>query len=232
MLKRIGRSRGVQRFAGRFLAWYLRLVWRTSRITVEPLDYGDRVRPVAPIIVATWHGQHFVVPLGQPDGVPFHVIVSRSGDGEINAVAAAALGMGLIRASGGKTHRQVAKRGGIRGVLEALKVLKDGGSIAMTADVPKGPARQCGGGIIMLAQHSGCPIVPVAFATRWRITINSWDKASINLPFGRAAFIVGEPIFVPRKADTDALEASRKTVEEQLDAATARAYAIVDGADG
>ncbi len=229
MLKRLGKSRAVQHLAGHILAGYLRLVWRTCRITFEPADYGARVRPVAPIIVATWHGQHFVVPLGQPEGVPFHVIVSRSGDGEINAVAAAAMGLGLIRASGGKTHKQVARRGGIRGVLEALKVLKAGGSIALTADVPKGPARVAGAGIVALSQHSGRPVVPVAFATHWRIDLKSWDRASINLPFSRAAFVVGEPIFVDGEADGDALETARLSIEESLNHATRRAYEIADG---
>ncbi|PLX36170.1 MAG: hypothetical protein C0606_15805 [Hyphomicrobiales bacterium] len=232
MLKKLGRSKWVQRFVGRTLARYLKLVWRTSRITFEPADYGARVTPHAPFIVATWHGQHFVVPLGQPEGVPFHVIVSRSGDGEINAVAVAELGMGLIRASGGKTHNQVARRGGIRGVIEALRVLRDGGSLALTADVPKGPAKVVGPGIIAIAQRSGRPIVPVAFATRWRIDIDSWDKASINLPFSRAAFVVGDPIFVSKDADDETLEECRVKVERSLNQVTERAYDIVDGANG
>jgi hypothetical protein len=41
---------------------------------------------------------------------------------------------------------------------------------------------------------SGATIVPVAYASsRRRIFEKAWDKAALNLPFGRAAFCIGEP---------------------------------------
>jgi hypothetical protein len=41
--------------------------------------------------------------------------------------------------------------------------------------------------------------------------------------------VAGEAIRVPADADNGALEAYRKQVEDRLNAATARAYALVDG---
>ena len=48
---------------------------------------------------------------------------------------------------------------------QAVRALKDGYSIVMTADVPPGPARSAGIGIVTMARLSGRPIVPVASAT-------------------------------------------------------------------
>jgi len=94
--------------------------------------------------------------------------------------------------------------------------------------VPK-LARVAGHGIVMLARESGRPIFPVAVATSRRYVLHNWDRTTINLPFGRGAAVAGEPVRVPAEADTGALEQYRKQVEDRLNAATARAYALVDG---
>jgi hypothetical protein len=44
--------------------------------------------------------------------------------------------------------------------------------------------------------------------------------------------VCGEPIRVPAEADDAAMEVHRRQVEDHLNAATARAYAIVDRKDG
>src|SRR5215470_18521816 len=80
--RRIARSPVVQRFIGLLAAEYLRLVWRTSRLTIEPADLYESVEPHQPVIVAMWHGQHFMVPfLSRRHRVK--VLISRHRDGEI-----------------------------------------------------------------------------------------------------------------------------------------------------
>jgi hypothetical protein len=51
----------------------------------------------------------------------------------------------------------------------------------------------------------------------------------INLPFGRGALVGGGPIRVAADADDATMEAARRALEQELNAATARAYALVDG---
>ena len=99
----------------------------------------------------------------------------------------------------------------------------------MTADVPK-VARVAGLGIVKLAQISGRPIYPIAIATRRRIVLDNWDRTTINLPFSRTVGVASAPIYVPLEADDATLELARRAVEEALNAVTARAYEIVDGA--
>lgn len=232
MLKTLGRHPLVLRAVGGLLANYLLLVRKSSRLVIDPPDLYERMRDELPVIIAMWHGQHFMVPLGRLQDWDMRVMISRSADGEINAVAAQRLGIGLIRASGGRNPRQTRKRGGMRGFLECLSALREGGSVALTADVPKGPARVAGAGIVQLARRSGCPIVPVATASSLHVDLDTWDKASINLPFSRIGLVTGAPIRVAEDADEAALEEARRAVEEGLDRATERAYALAQGEGG
>ena len=232
MLKRLGRHPIVVKGAGSFLAGYLKFVRRTNRLVVDPPDAYDHLKKDLPVIVAMWHGQHFMAPFIRPQGWPVSVMISRSADGEVNAIAAEKLGLGLIRASGSQKAHQIAKRGGMRGFIEAMRTLRNGETVAMTADVPKGPARVAGPGIVQLARRSGRPIVPVAVATSRSIELNSWDKASINLPFGKGAIVIGEPIHIAQDADDETLETARHRLETALNATTRRAYQLVGREDG
>ena len=103
-LKRFARSRLVQTTVGVAAAEYLRLVWNTSRTVLEPADIYERMIPNLPVIIAMWHGQHFMVPFIRR-GYPAKVLISRHRDGEINAIAAERLGVGTIRGSGDASGR-------------------------------------------------------------------------------------------------------------------------------
>jgi lysophospholipid acyltransferase (LPLAT)-like uncharacterized protein len=224
--KRIVTSAAFQQAVGTAGAWYLRLVWHTNRNIVEPADIYDTVQ--LPVIIAMWHGQHFLAPFIKPaKGTwPAKVLISRHRDGEINAIAAQRLGIGTIRGSGahnGEFHR----KGGAAAFGEMVEGLEQGYSIALTADVPK-ISRVAGMGVVKLAQYSGRPIYAAALASSRRIQLNNWDRSAVNLPFGRVAMVAGEPIYVARDADAATLEAARRQVESELNRATARAYEIVD----
>lgn len=225
-LKRIVYSSAFQDAIGTFAAAYLKFVWKTNRLIVEPSDIYDQVD--MPAIVALWHGQHFMAPFIKRDAHhKAKVLISRHRDGEINARAAEKLGIGTIRGSGahnGEFHR----KGGATAFTEMLEALQQGYNVALTADVPK-IARVAGMGVIKLAQHSGRPIYPVATATSRRVELDNWDKSAINLPFGRIAMVAGKPVLVAATADDAALEAARQQVEDELNRITARAYELVDG---
>jgi len=225
-LKRLAVSPAFQETVGAVAAAYLRLVWLTSRVTLEPATIYDTVQ--MPAIIAMWHGQHFMAPfIKRPErGHRAKVLISRHRDGEINARAAMRLGIGTIRGSGahnGEFHR----KGGAVAFTEMLDALKEGYNVALTADVPK-VSRIAGLGVVKLAQHSGRPIYPVAIATQRRIQFDNWDRSAFNLPFGRLAMVAVEPIYVPRDASDALLEEKRQEVERELNRATSRAYEIVD----
>ena len=223
------KTRVAQETLGRLLAGYLRLVQRTNRIVFEPADIYDHVRPELPVIFAMWHVQHIMIPFARPDWMPACSLVSRHGDGGFNAVALRELGIGAIRGSGA-LGKKIREKGGASAFLAMVRRLAAGDTMVLTADVPK-RARVVGPGIISLARASGRPIRAVAVVTSRRIDFNSWDRASIGLPFGRCAIVVGEPILVARDADEATQEAARLALQASLDDVHARGYALVGSRD-
>jgi lysophospholipid acyltransferase (LPLAT)-like uncharacterized protein len=224
--KRITASRPFQKTIGVLAAESLRLVWKTNRLVIEPADYYERIRPELPIIVAMWHGQHFMTPFVRKEEHRAKVLISRHRDGEINAIAAERLGAGIIRGSGDH-GRRYDRKGGVGAFKRMIDALARGDVVALTADIPQ-VSRVAGAGIVLLARHSGRPIYPLAVTTSRRIELGSWDRAEVNLPFGRIAVVLGDPINVASDADDAALEHARQAVERALNAATARARAIAD----
>ena len=212
------------------LAGWLRLIRRTAWVVWEPLDIYERIDPDLPIILTFWHGQHFLSPFVLQPGMKAKVLVSRHGDGDINALAAERFGVGTIRGSGDHKGR-FQRKGGVSAFLEMLHSLADGFNIAVTADVPK-VSRIAGLGVPMLARESGRLIYPLAIESNRRLVLPSWDRASVDLPFARIAFVAGEPIHVPRDADDAALESARQLLQSRLDAAHRRAAALAHRKEG
>jgi lysophospholipid acyltransferase (LPLAT)-like uncharacterized protein len=229
-LRRAGRkivgTPWFQNVLGTVAAGYLFLVWKTSRFVIVPANIYERIDPEIPVILTMWHGQHFLLPFLKRRYHRVKVMISRHRDGEINAIAAERLGIGTIRGSGshnGDFHR----KGGVPAFREMLETLKQGWNVSMTADVPK-VSRVAGLGIIKLARESQRPIYGAAIATSRRIEFNNWDRSAMNLPFSRGAIVVTEAIRVPPGAEDSTMEKLRQDVENALNEATKRAYAIVD----
>jgi lysophospholipid acyltransferase (LPLAT)-like uncharacterized protein len=195
-----------------------------------PGDIYERAGPDLPVIIAMWHGQHFLAPFIKRDGHKAKTLISRHRDGEMNAIAAEWLGVETIRGSGnhGESFNH---KGGVSAYLQMLDALAEGYNVALTADVPK-VSRVVGPGIIRLARDSGRAIYPVAIASSRRKVVDNWDRSTINLPFSLIAGVVGDPIRVAADADSDALEAARIALEKALNEVTDRAYATADGNKG
>jgi lysophospholipid acyltransferase (LPLAT)-like uncharacterized protein len=225
LVKRFVGSRPFQRAVGVMAAEYLRLVWMTTGFVMEPEGFVEQAQSDFPVIVGVWHGQHYLVPFLRGEHA-FKVLVSRHRDGEINAIVAEHLGLGTIRGSGDHGV-EFARKGGVGAFRQILATLAQGCSVTLTADVPK-VTRVAGRGIVQLAAVSGRPIYLVAIATRNRVTLDNWDRTEINLPFGRGGIVGRGPFRVAADAGADALETARRTIETELDLATARAHELAD----
>jgi len=229
--RNVMRSGWVQRALGVLAAEYLRFVWLTTKFSYQPADVYDRVLPHQPLILAFWHGQHFMTPfIKNKKEYRAKVLISRHRDGEFNAIAAERLGIGTIRGSGdhgGAFHR----KGGVGAFREMVQALQDNWNVATTADVPK-RARVAGLGVIMLARESGRPIMPFAMVTSRYIRLKNWDSTTINLPFGRGAVVGIDAVTVPPDADAETMEKLRQQVETYLNEATRLAYAKVGRPEG
>ena len=181
-----------------------------------------------PAIIALWHGQQFLVPFCSADWYQVAAIVSRSSDAEINARVLERFGVEVIRGSGGRERGREQQKGGIRALKAMADALARGKTVVMIADISKGTPREAGLGIVTLAKLSGRPIIPLAIATsRHHIVEKSWDKTTINLPFGRKCLKLGEPIYVPRDASDVVMQTCRQRVTDELNRATENAYLAV-----
>lgn len=216
------------KLAGRLLAAYARFVRRTSRVVIEPSDALDAVAREHPFVFAMWHGQFFMLPTLDRGDFPVSAMVARHGDAEVIGEMLMQFDMGLVRGAGAGGRKR--NRGGAYALRTAMRTLRDGVTLAMTADVPPGPARRAGPGIVTLARLTGRPIVPFAVASSRYIALSTWSRLTINLPFSKLAYVVGEPIVVPANVEDDELDRYREAVEQELNRVTARAYEL-SGAD-
>ena len=218
----------LTRFAGRSLARLIKHVVKTSNIVYEPADLRRQLRETHPCIIACWHGQFMMLAHLHPGGVKVSAMVARHGDAELIGEALRLLDTDLIRGAGAGGRKR--DRGGASALRASVRALNDGASLVMTADVPPGPARTAGSGIIAIARLSGCPIVPVAAASSRFKSFDTWSRMTLNLPYSKLVFVGSDPIPVPRDADDATLEALRLSLERALNAATDRAYELA-GAD-
>ena len=224
---RLKSDQRIRSMLARGLLLYLRFVYRTNRLAKGSSAATD-VMGREPVIMTLWHGRQFLAPFFSPPGVPVSAIVSRSADAELNAAVLERLGVETIRGSGdGDTNARRAKRKNGVGAFKALVgALDRGRSVVMIADRRSAP-RETVDGVVRLARASGRPIVPFAIETSRGITFSTaWDRARLNLPFGRVAVVTGAPVKVGRDDD---LEECRREVTARLNAVTRKAVALCAG---
>lgn len=224
------RKKQIARTLGRQLARFTRFVHKSSEVVMDPVDGQARVLEDYPPIVAVWHGQFMMVASLQPEGFEADAIVARHGDAEVIAEALLPFNVRLVRGAGSQGRKFKKERGGVSALRQAVRTLSNNRAVVITADVPPGPARIAGAGVITLAKLSGRPIVPVAVATSRYTSLNNWSRMTINLPYSKLACVVGDKIWVSGDATPGVIEQKRQELETALNAATGRAYAAA-GAD-
>jgi lysophospholipid acyltransferase (LPLAT)-like uncharacterized protein len=165
-----------------------------STLRIKVVD-GDRLaEDGSGKIACLWHGRTIIPAFGR-FWVGYWVIISHSRDGEMQSRIYNKLKFNIIRGSTG--------RGGVRAAVEAIRVLKKGGRLAITPDGPKGPTGVVQDGVIFMAKKAGVALYPMGISTRPRILAKSWDRYMIPVPFGKATVIIGEPIFLSSDASVE-----------------------------
>jgi len=218
--------------ASLLLAGHYWLVGRTNRIIREPeADFYAPFDSNHAVIVALWHGEHFLIPFlgrkGKREGKRdrFIPLTTYHRDGEILARAGVRLGIEKFLRGAGDHGGEFLRKKALQAFSGMMRELKSGGNVVVTADVPK-VARVAGLGVVTLAKYSQCPIVPLAMATTRTHRLSNWDRTCINLPFGRMGVARGDEIRVGRDADEATLETARLQVESALNEVTKRAHAL------
>jgi lysophospholipid acyltransferase (LPLAT)-like uncharacterized protein len=122
----------------------------------------------------------------------------------------------VIKRFGYGTARGSSTRGGGRAMAEMAECLLNGIDVGFTIDGPRGPAYVAKPGAVTLARHTGQAIFPFHVAARRYWELPSWDRLQIPRPFTRAVVLIGEPIYVPRDAAPEVVEAKRAELQSTL----------------
>ena len=209
--QRIVRSDALRRLLCAVIALYIRLVYATSRWTIEGGAAAQRhFLHKRPFILAFWHGRLLMMPMAWPREVPIHMLISGHRDGRIIADAVGHFGIASIAGS--------SSRGGLAALRAMVKTLKDGACVGITPDGPRGPAMQASAGIVAAARLAQVPIIPLAYATKRRRVMKTWDRFHLAFPFTTGIHLWGEPIDVPADANEATLARYRQEVEDSLNA--------------
>lgn len=207
-------------FFEKVLVWlsffYIWLLGKTSRIIIENSpEYETLRRNKKPIIYAFWHGrQVFLVWSHRYEGD--YILISKSKDGEFIARTTEKFGYKTIRGS--------TSRGGSEALYSLAERVKAGSSAAFTPDGPLGPQRVVQPGVIILAQKTGLPIIPVAAGSKRKYIIKHWDEFHIPYPFNKFSVCHGKPVYVGKN---DSIEEKSKELKTAIDLITEKADLLI-----
>jgi len=211
------------------LASYLRLTLASMRWRFENREPVD-VAAAAPegVIGCFWHGCIGLAPVVGPlmQDKPRRVLISPSPDGEFIARVVGRLGFPALRGTSALTDKRRFLAGAFT-FHDAMKFILAGGVIVITPDGPRGPAQVMPVGPVAMARVRGTKVFLCGLAASRVIALKSWDRTRIPLPFARGCAVFVGPLTVPKVSGEAAIEAVRLDWQTQLNAAQARAEALV-----
>ncbi len=189
-----------------------------ATVRVESEGY-ERVRSIMDsrrFIFAFWHSRILLISYLY-QGWGGAILVSASRDGEYMARVLGRQGHCPVRGSTSK--------GGLRALAAQIRLLqtppvRPG---VVVPDGPQGPRFEAQPGVVILAQKTGYPVVPVTYSARRMKIFSSWDRFILPLPFTACRIVYGEPVHVPPDADGAVLQECRRRVEKELRRITANA---------
>lgn len=172
----------------RLLTPLVRGLCRSWRFDVRGLEHWERSRRGdRPVVYLMWH-EALLPLLWHHRGRGIAIVVSEARDGQYLADFAASLGYGTVRGS--------SRRGGVRALVGALRILREGGTVAFTPDGPTGPRRALKPGFLAAAQKTRALVVPVHADASCARRLASWDRFLVPLPGARVRVAFGAPFEV------------------------------------
>ena len=169
-------------------------------------------------IGAFWHGELLMLPflykrfqkvVSKERDKGFYIVQSHHFDAELLVRVIALFGLKTLRGSSSK--------GGLRVLMEALKLLKGGCDIGMSPDGPKGPYHSISDGIVVMSQKAERYIVPirVVYSRYWEL--KTWDKFRIPKPFSRVDYHMLDGFVIDKNMNLqDAKNLVRLHLEKEL----------------
>jgi hypothetical protein len=227
-VKKLVRTPWVQSALAWLASAYLRATLASMRWRYENREVADAAAAASGgAIGCFWHGRIALAPASLPlfRRKPRRVLISNSPDGNLVAKIVGRMGFPAIRGSSTMDNRKA--RRSVQAFREAVGFIEAGGVVVVTPDGPRGPPQRMPEGPVMLARAGQTPVILAGFAARPTLTLRSWDKTRIPLPFGRGCIVFDGPFVLARDAGPTAVEVARRDWEARLTAVQARAEALL-----
>jgi lysophospholipid acyltransferase (LPLAT)-like uncharacterized protein len=221
--KKLADSPRLNRAVEGLFAAYVRFAFRSSRWTRSGFEEMDAcVARGEPVIFVLWHQRLIMAPyLFDTSLGRICALTSAARAGRLAGQILVRLGFETIPMSSHKRHVALSR--------EVLRRTREGCSIGIAADGPRGPARVSSTVPIVWARMTGCRVFTVAFAERRVMKLPTWDQQMLPLPFSRGVLMcqewTGE---VPKKPTEEEAEALRLDLQNALDEVTCQADQAAD----
>jgi lysophospholipid acyltransferase (LPLAT)-like uncharacterized protein len=162
-----------------------------------------------PCIWAFWH--RVIIPIawyGRNRGIV--ILNTTAFDGQWTRKVIEWLGFGTAQGS--------SSRGGLRGLNEMAKRIEQGVDCGFTIDGPRGPRYVAKVGPVLLARMTGAPIVMFHVGVERGTTFQkTWDHFLVPSLFTRAVILGAKPIYVPKDADPETIQAKHAEMQRALE---------------
>ncbi len=202
----------VHRILGVLGAAVIRMVGWTLRYHFDDRAGIQQMPANEGIIWSFWHNRLFLMSYvhrrffaHRPPGAG---MTSRSKDGEWAAQLVLRFGITPVRGS--------TARGGTAALRELARFLRRGLDVGVTPDGSRGPRYELKPGLVLLAQLSRRPILPIGVEYSRCVRLRSWDGFMIPLPFSRVDVTLGNLLHVPVTHSEADFEEQRRRCETAM----------------
>jgi lysophospholipid acyltransferase (LPLAT)-like uncharacterized protein len=186
----------VQSIICYIISIYIKLVFRTSKVEIYGYteEYLNFLLNGKATFVTTWHGRIFVAPMIVKTLVkkinykkqPI-VLSSKHRDGKLASKTMKFFNFKEIFGSTiNKSKLDKAENSGaVKSIITIMREIKNGSSIHLAPDGPRGPIRKINSEIVSIAKKTNTPVFPVAISYSFKKQLLSWDEFQIPFPFGK-----------------------------------------------
>ncbi len=196
-----------------FLTWFCT---NSTRFFTDSYRVTRVISPAArpyleeekPFLLAIYHGRIVGLIDALKNRSKLTILISRSRDGEMIARVVTALGLNVAR--GSPAHKA------LEGTRQLMRAAREGQTLAVAVDGPRGPMFCAKPGIIRLAAMTGIPIIPVVCRSRTNYWMWGWDRFMAPLWHTPMLYLYGEPIYVPPDPSEETFEELRATLEANM----------------
>lgn len=211
-IKTILKSSKVQTIVCFIMSLYIKLVFKLSKVNIFGYteEYLKYLKENKATFVITWHGRIMIAPMivktlykkanckKQPC-----VLSSKHRDGQLASKTMNIFNFKEIFGSTinkNKLH-QAEESGAVKSIMIIMREIKNGSSIHLAPDGPRGPIRKINSEIVNIAKKSKTPIFPVAINYSFKKQLKSWDEFQIPFPFGTINVEYLEPVLVDKNSN-------------------------------